>query len=428
MADGTLASLGAVGTLADADLLYADDGPGVDGKVTGTVLKAYTSASPTLVTPDLGVPSAGDISACTSTSQVLTTPVIDDSDAGLTLTSADQTNGSAVATVPDIGDAADSFVMNDTAATLTGKTLTAPIIVTGGFIADAGGDELLGFTEDTTPVNFVVVRSGDTGVPCAVKAGGSDTNVDLLLVGQLTGNVVVADGTDETKDVVFELAGATTAKTTTLAISQTDDRTLTLPDATDTLVGKATTDVLTNKTLTTPVINGGSYNGAAMTTEEGSGWAGAAAYSSEITVVGKKITTQIFVDIAGLVVSTTLNDIIGDSAAANSHGGQFLPAESGTVYTSGSITCLEAPTVGDADIDFTVAVESNGAESADVSGLTTPVILLANTEAWTLGMTKPMALLPDATSDYLYLSNGVGGGPGTYGAGQFVIELIGYEA
>jgi hypothetical protein len=168
--------------------------------------------------------------------------------------------------------------------------------------------------------------------------------------------------------------------------------------------------------------------GAAMTTEEGSGWAGAAAYSSEITVVGKKITTQIFVDIAGLVVSTTLDDVIGDSAAANSHGGQFLPAESGTVYTSGSITCLEAPTVGDADIDFNASSEATLAESVDVGGSGTNVILLANTAAWTLGMTKPMALLPDATSDYLYLSNGVGGGAGTYGAGQFVIELIGYEA
>jgi hypothetical protein len=80
MADGTLAGQDPVATLANADLFYVDDGPGVDAKCTGTVLKAFTSASPTLVTPDLGVPSAGDISACTGgptlTSATLVTPAL----------------------------------------------------------------------------------------------------------------------------------------------------------------------------------------------------------------------------------------------------------------------------------------------------------------------------------------------------------------
>ena len=171
----------------------------------------------------------------------------------------------------------------------------------------------------------------------------------------------------------------------------------------------------------------GDVNGAAMSVGEGSGWAGAAAVSSEITKQGKLITTHLFVDIAGLIVSTTESDIIGDSAAANSHAGQFALAESGQ-FISGLITCLEVPTTGIADIDFTVSSASNGVENADVDALGDPVILLANTEAWTLGMSKAMALLPDATSDFLYLSAGVAGTPGTYGAGQFLIELFGYEA
>lgn len=49
------------------------------------------------------------------------------------------------------------------------------------------------------------------------------------------------------------LSGTTFA--VTLDHSATADRTLTLPDATDTLVGKATTDTLTNKTLTSPILN-----------------------------------------------------------------------------------------------------------------------------------------------------------------------------
>ena len=171
----------------------------------------------------------------------------------------------------------------------------------------------------------------------------------------------------------------------------------------------------------------GEVLGVAMATIEGSGWAGAASVSSEITKQGKIITTHLFVDIEGLLVSTTESDIIGDTAAANSHAGQFALAESGQ-FLSGTITCLEAPTTGVADIDFTVSSASTGVENADVDALANAVILLANTEAWTIGMSKAMALLPNATSDYLYLSAGVAGTPGTYDAGQFLIELIGYEA
>jgi hypothetical protein len=52
-----------------------------------------------------------------------------------------------------------------------------------------------------------------------------------------------------TTGIVFEGATADTSETLLTATDPTGDRTLTLPDATDTLVGKATTDTLTNKTL-----------------------------------------------------------------------------------------------------------------------------------------------------------------------------------
>ena len=169
------------------------------------------------------------------------------------------------------------------------------------------------------------------------------------------------------------------------------------------------------------------FNGASMAVTEGSGWAGAAAVASEITKKGKVITTHLFVDIAGLVVTTTESDIIGDNLAANSHAGQFQLSESGQIF-DGHIICLEAPTTGVADIDFTVSSASTGAEDGDVDALADPVILVAATESWTINMRKELALYPDATSDYLYLSAGVAGTPGTYDAGQFLIVLKGYEA
>lgn len=62
------------------------------------------------------------------TNKTLTSPVIDDGDKGIAITSANQTNDAPTATIPDIGDAADTFVMADTAQTLTNKTLNSPVI------------------------------------------------------------------------------------------------------------------------------------------------------------------------------------------------------------------------------------------------------------------------------------------------------------
>jgi len=78
---------------------------------------------------------------------------------------------------------------------------------------------------------------------------GNDTFV-FAAHTQTLQNKSFGDGTDSTKDLTFALNGATTAKTMTITSSHTDDRTLTLPDATDTVVGRATTDTLTNKRIT----------------------------------------------------------------------------------------------------------------------------------------------------------------------------------
>ena len=67
---------------------------------------------------------------------------------------------------------------------------------------------------------------------------------------------------DTTKKLIFSIGGAVTAKTMTIVSSHTLNRTITLPDATDTLVGRDTTDTLTNKSISASQINSGVLSSA----------------------------------------------------------------------------------------------------------------------------------------------------------------------
>ena len=78
-----------------------------------------------------------------------------------------------------------------------------------------------------------------------------------------TGNTQIGDAAADTvamnatitTNLIFEGSTANAYETTLAITDPTADRTWTIPDATDTSVGRATTDTLTNKTLTAPDIN-----------------------------------------------------------------------------------------------------------------------------------------------------------------------------
>lgn len=100
------------------------------------------------------------------------------------------------------------------------------------------------------------VRKLNTTLGTMIASAMVDADANKMVKGLLlgAGTSAFADPSDVTKKLGVSLSGATTAYTLTLASAHTAARTLTLPDATDTLVGKATTDNLTNKTLTSPTL------------------------------------------------------------------------------------------------------------------------------------------------------------------------------
>ena len=135
-----------------------------------------------------------------------------------------------------------------------------------------------------------------------VAPGDLSTTLDgYLEVGDL--GVTVAELVEGNLFVPGTDIELTDTYTVTLTSSNaTDDRTVTFPDATTTLVGTDTTDTLTNKTLTSPVVSGLTLSDASIVFE------GAVADSYETTLTVGEPTedrTITFPDASGTVALTT---------------------------------------------------------------------------------------------------------------------------
>lgn len=172
---------------------------------------------------------------------------------------------------------------------------------------------------------------------------------------------------------------------------------------------------LYNKVLQNPISLDKTIAGTGITTGVGT------VYTSAISKSDTLIKTSIVLDLTGLNGGGANGDIIGKDATANSHIGQVLRGNTGTIW-AGVMTCLELPAGGNVDIDLWSANEATGAEDVDITTLTGEVQLI-NAGNWTLGAIRTVVGLP-VDGQYLYLTNGVFTAA-TYTAGQFLIELYG---
>ena len=179
---------------------------------------------------------------------------ITNSATSLTLTDATNWPTGSFSFVIDPGLAGEEKVL------ATSRTGTTVSITTRGYDNTTASSHIAGAIIYPVPtaIDFDEANAhtvASTGVHGITGSVVGDTDTQTLTNKKLSDSTTsFIDSTDATKVLKIDVTG-TTGITGTLISAFTTAKTLTLPDATDTLVGKATTDTLTNKTLTSPIIN-----------------------------------------------------------------------------------------------------------------------------------------------------------------------------
>jgi hypothetical protein len=170
-------------------------------------------------------------------------------------------------------------------------------------------------------------------------------NANTVITGNLTVNGTTTTVNSTTVEIqnafVFEGATADAFETTLSTVDPTADRTILLPNASDTLVGKATTDTLTNKSisLTNNTVTFTSLElKTACSDETGSG---ALVFATSPTLVTPTLGVASATSINGLTVSTTTGTLTLVNGSTLATAGAFS-----TTLTATAATNVTLPTTG----------------------------------------------------------------------------------
>lgn len=212
---------------------------------------------------------------------------------------------------------------------------------TAGILRLAVGDTI-GWRNNANDGNLLLAIDGSNNLTfnglVIVNGSGQQTLTNKILSDS---TVYFGNVSDVTKTFKVSLGGATTGTATTFIFAQTAARSITIPDATDTLALLAATQTLTNKTISRASNTLSGYTAKAVATADGSGNLGAGvAPGSAGNVLTSDGSDWISTAPAANVVtsvSTTYTALTTDNVIlADATGGSFvitLPAATNTGTT-----------------------------------------------------------------------------------------------
>ncbi len=206
--------------------------------------------------------------------------------------------------------------ISSSATTMTVASGTGSALLGGVTLAAGNVDQFtVALDPDTTneEIVFVTAASSDTFTIVRARAGTSGVQ---HTAGATVKHVLTSDDLNAFKASISPVtnvgfAGSTSGSTTVQASAVAGTTTLTLPAATDTLVGKDTTDTLTNKTLTSPTLNTPTINDARqnLTLNAQTG----TTYTLVITDNGRLVTLS---NAAAITVTVPLNATVAYATGA----------------------------------------------------------------------------------------------------------------